>query len=95
MALAEALHHSRDVRSEQHEALLGQKTARATVEFFAMTESEDSDAGEAGSRPPSLGEPPGPAVKVGRRQQSGFIEQLSLDVPVLQVPDDEVPQVPR
>ena len=48
----------------------------------------------AGVRPPSLGEPPGPAVKVGRVQQPGAFEPL--DVPVLQMEDQlvEVPTTP-
>ena len=49
--------------------------------------SEVDELLAAGVRPPSLGEPPGPAVRVGRRQQPGTIEQQSLDAPVLQTVD--------
>ena len=41
-------------------------------------------------RPSSLGEPPGPAVRVGRGQQPGTIVQPSLDVPVLQMVDQKL-----
>ena len=47
----------------------------------------EGDELPAGVRPPSLGEPPGPAVRVGRGQQPRTIEQPSLDVPVLQMVD--------
>ena len=40
-----------------------------------------------GVRPPSLGEPPRPAIRVGRGQQPGTLEQSSLDAPVLQMVD--------
>ena len=67
----------------------GQKPDRAGeaagTEFYAMSEVDELPA--AGVRPPSLGEPPGPAVKVGREQQPGKIEQPSLDAPVLQMVD--------
>ena len=43
-----------------------------------MSEVEELPA--AGVRPPSLGEPQVPAVKVGREQQPGTFEQPSLDV---------------
>ena len=73
-------------------ALQGQKPDRAGdvagTEFYAMSEVDELPV--AGVRPPSLGEPPGPAVKVGRVQQPGAFEQPSLDVPVLQVEDQLV-----
>ena len=73
-------------------ALRGQKPDRAGdvagTEFYAMSEVDEVLA--AGVRPPSLGEPPGPAVKVGRVQQPGAFELPSLDVPVLQMEDQLV-----
>ena len=52
--------------------------------------SEVDELPAAGVRPPSLGEPAGPAVKVGRVLQPGAFEQPSLDVPVLQMEDQLV-----
>ena len=75
-----------------NEALRGQKPDRAGdaagTEFYAMSEVDELPA--AGVRPPSLGEPPGPAVKVGRVLQPGAFELPSLDVPVLQMEDQLV-----
>ena len=94
MALSEAMHHSapRGAWHVSNEALRGQKPDRAGdaagTEFFAM--SEDDELPAAGVRPPSLGEPPGPAVKVGRVLQPGAFELPSLDVPVLQMEDQLV-----
>ena len=73
-------------------ALRGQKPDRAGdaagTEFYAMSEVDELPA--AGVRPPSLGEPLGFAVKVGRVQQPGAFELPSLDVPVLQMEDQLV-----
>ena len=75
-----------------YEALRGQQPDRAGVaagtEFYAMSEVDELPA--AGVRPPSLGEPPGPTVKVGRVLQPGAFELPSLDVPVLQMEDQLV-----
>ena len=100
MALSEAMHHSapRGAWHVSNAALRGQKPDRAGdaagTEFYAMSEVDELPA--AGVRPPSLGEPPGPAVKVGRVQQPGAIELPSLDVPVPQMADQlvEVPTTP-
>ena len=82
MALSEAMHHSapRGAWHVSNAALRGQKQDRAEVDELPA----------AGVRPPSLGEPPGPAVKVGRVQQPGTVEQPSVDVPVLQMEDQLV-----
>ena len=96
MALSEAMHHSapRGAWHVSNEALRGQKPDRAEdaagTEFFAMSVSEVDELPAAGARPPSLGEPPGPAVKVGRVLQPGAFELPSLDVPVLQMEDQLV-----
>ena len=84
MALSEAMHHSapRGAWHVSNAALRGQKPDRAGdaagTEFYAMSEVDELPA--AGVRPPSLGEPPGPAVKVGRVLQPGAFELPSLDV---------------
>ena len=73
-------------------ALRGQKPDRAGdaagTEFYAMSEVDELPA--AGVRPPSLGEPLGPAVKVGRVQHPLAFELPSLDLPVLQMEDQLV-----
>ena len=94
MALSEAMHHSapRGAWHVSNEALRGQKPDRAGdaagTEFYAMSEVDELPA--AGVRPPTPGEPPGPAVKVGRVLQPGAFELPSLDVPVLQMEDQLV-----
>ena len=94
MALSEAMHHSalRGAWHVSNAALRGQKPDRAGeaagTEFYAMSEVDELPA--AGVRPPSLGEPPGSAVKVGRVLQPGAFERPSLDVPVLQMEDQLV-----
>ena len=94
MALFEAMHHSapRGAWHVSNAALRGQKPDRAGdaagTEFYAMSEVDELPA--AGVRPPSLGEPPGPADKVGRVLQPSAFELPSLDVPVLQMEDQLV-----
>ena len=94
MALSEAMHHSasRGAWHVSNAALRGQKPDRAGdaagTEFHAMSEVDELPA--AGVRPPSLGGPPGPAVKVGRVQQPGAFELPSLDAPVLHMEDQLV-----
>ena len=70
MALSEAMHHSapRGAWHVSNAALRGQKPDRAGeaagTEFYAMSEVDELLA--AGVRPPSLGEPPRPVVRVGQ-----------------------------
>ena len=59
----------------------------AGAQYFSMS---DDESVPVGVRPPCLGEPPGPAVRVGRGQQPGTLEQPSLDVPVLRMVDQMV-----
>ena len=66
----------------------GQGRDAAGTEFYTMSEVDELPAARV--RPLSLGEPPGPAVKVGRVQQPGAFELPSLDVPVLQMEDQLV-----
>ena len=88
------MHHSapRGAWHVSNAALRVQKPDRAgdaaRTQFYALSEVDELPA--AGERPRSLGEPSGPAVKVGRVLQPGAFELPSLDVPVLQMADQFV-----
>ena len=84
MALAAALHHSRDVGPVSHNVLRNQNTAREGTEFYAM--SVDSDV--VGGRSPSLVD-----VRSQERLQQRTVEQIVDPVPSVPMLHDAVPHM--
>ena len=90
MALAAALHHSRDVGPESHNVLRNQKTARGVdpAEYYEL--SSDDGRTTRGERPAALLEPL-PQGRMVRHAGVGYelVQQLVVPVPqtVEQLPD--------
>ena len=90
MELAAALQHSayKGAGPEANDALRSQKTVNSKGDAV-FYELYDEDT--AGSRPPCLGEPPGPQARVQRHTVEQMIESF-VPVPILDL-DGPVPQM--